>query len=245
MLRCNNELTWELNRYGRTTMTTTTTTTMMTTHFKSFLSYDSREYIKMSLHIVELLSIRSSTFALTRREFQTPDNAQRITDVSFLSHQPPHLSLQPQLLHSGRCRRQKGAPRVRRGRRWRRCEGVDDDDDGGRADFADAELADDAGDVAAAAVARVLARAAIPAGEEGGGGGGGGSTGASGWLSRSLTSCRRRLLSSRRSAACCPLMPPLLFASCTPPLPLPLACQLVVASPLLLRRHPLCLATLP
>jgi hypothetical protein len=133
----------------------------------------------MYLHIVELLSKRSSTFALARKEFQTRDNTQRITDVSFSSHQPPHLLLQPQLLRSRRCRRQKGAPRVRRGRRW----GVDDDD-GGRADFADAEIADDAGDVAAAAVARVLARAAIPVGEEGGGGGGGGgSAGASGWLS--------------------------------------------------------------
>jgi hypothetical protein len=86
----------------------------------------------MYLHIVELLSKRSSTFALTRREFQTPDNTQRITNVSFSSHQPPHLSLQPQLLRSGRCRRQKGALRVRRGRRRRQCEGVDDDD-GGRA----------------------------------------------------------------------------------------------------------------
>ena len=65
------------------------------------------------------------------------------------------------------------APLVRwGGRRRRRCEG-----DGGRADFSDAELADDAGDVAAVAVARDLARgAAIPAGGgEGGGGGGGGS----------------------------------------------------------------------
>ena len=34
MLRCNNELTWELNRYGGTTTATTTT------HFKSFLSYE-------------------------------------------------------------------------------------------------------------------------------------------------------------------------------------------------------------
>ncbi len=71
----------------------------------------------MYLHIVELLSNISSTFALARREFQTPDNTQRNTDVSFSLHQPPHLSLQPQLLHSGRCRCQKGAPRVRRGRR--------------------------------------------------------------------------------------------------------------------------------
>jgi hypothetical protein len=198
----------------------------------------------MYLHIVELLSNISSTFALARREYQTPDNTQRNTDVSFSLHQPPHLSLQPQLLHSGRCRCQKGAPRVRRGRRRRRCEGVDDDD-GGRADFAKAELADDAGDVAAAAVARVLARATIPAGEERGGGGGGGSTGASGWLSRRLTSCRRRLLSSWRSAASCLLTPPLPFASCTPPLPLLLVCQLVVALPLLSCRRRLCLATLP
>ena len=81
-------------------------------------------------------------------------------------HQPPHLSLQPQLLRSRRRRRQKGAPRVRRGRQRRRCEGVDNGD-GGRADIADAELADDVGDVAAAAVARDLARgAAIPAGGE-------------------------------------------------------------------------------
>ncbi len=73
------------------------------------------------------------------------------------------------------------------------CSGVCDDD-GGRADFADAELADNAGDVAAAAVARDLARgAAIPAGGEVGGGGGGGSAGASGWLSWHLTSCRRHL----------------------------------------------------
>ncbi len=198
----------------------------------------------MYLHIVEILSKIFSTFALARREFQTPDNTQRITNVSFSSHQPPHLLLQPQLLRSGRCRRQKGTPHVRLGRRWRRCEGVDDND-GGRADFANAELADDARDVAVATVVRVLERAAILAGEEGGGGGGGGSAGASGWLSRSLTSCRCRLLSSRRSAACCPLMPPLLFASCTPPLPLPLVCQLVVASPLLSCRHPLRLATLP
>ncbi len=50
------------------------------------------------------------------------------------------------------------------GRRRRRCGGVDDGD-GGRADFSDAELADDAGDIATVAVARDLARgAAIPAG---------------------------------------------------------------------------------
>jgi hypothetical protein len=56
--------------------------------------------------------------------------------------------------------------------------------DGGRADFADAELADDAGDVAAAVVLRDLTRgAAIPAGGGGGGGGLGCSAGASGWLS--------------------------------------------------------------
>jgi len=187
----------------------------------------------MYLHVVEILSKRFSTFVLARREFQTPDNTQQITDVSFSSHQPPHLLLLLQLLRSGRCRRQKGTPRVQLGRRRRRCEGVDDED-GGRADFADAELADDARDVAAATVARVLERDAIPAGEEGGGGGGGGSAGASGWLSRSLTSCRRRLLFSRRSAASCPLTPPLPYASCTTPLPLPLVCRLVVASPLLL-----------
>jgi len=41
------------------------------------------------------------------------------------------------------------------------------DDYGGRADFVDAELADDAGDVAATVIARDLARdAAIPAGGE-------------------------------------------------------------------------------
>ncbi len=131
---------------------------------------------------------------------------------------------------------QKGAPRVRRGRRRRRWEGVDNDD-GGRADFADAKLADDAGDVAAAAIARDLARgAAIPAGGEGGGGGGGGSAGASGWLLQSLTSRCRRLSSSLRSAASCPLMPPLPFASCTPPLfasCLPASCHVapVVAPP--------------
>jgi hypothetical protein len=56
-----------------------------------------------------------STFALARREFQTPDNTQRITDVSFSSHQPLHLSLQPQMLRSGRRRRQKGTPCIRRG----------------------------------------------------------------------------------------------------------------------------------
>jgi hypothetical protein len=36
----------------------------------------------MYLHIVELLSKRSSTFAFARREFQIPDNTQRITDVA-------------------------------------------------------------------------------------------------------------------------------------------------------------------
>ena len=41
MLRCKNELTWELNRYGlMMTTTTTRTTTMTKTHFKSFLSYE-------------------------------------------------------------------------------------------------------------------------------------------------------------------------------------------------------------
>jgi hypothetical protein len=63
-----------------------------------------------------------------------------------------------------RRRHQKGAPRVRRGRRQWQCEGVDNNDSR-RVDFADKELADDAGDVAAAtvaaaAVARDLARGA-------------------------------------------------------------------------------------
>ena len=89
----------------------------------------------------------------------------------------------------GRRRRchQKGVPRVQRGRRQWRCEGVENNDSR-RADFADIELADDAGDVAAAAVARDLARgAAITAGGEGGGvgGGGRGSAGASLRLSNS------------------------------------------------------------
>ena len=150
----------------------------------------------------------------------------------------------PRFGSSGRYRHQKGTPRVRWGRRRRQCEGVDDED-GGRADFADAELTDDVREVAAATVARILETAAIPAGEEGGGGGGIGSAGATGWLSRSLTLCRRHLLSSRCAAACCQLTLPLLFASCMPPLSFPLVCQLVVASPLLSRRHPLRLATLP
>jgi len=83
--------------------------------------------------------------------------------------------------------------RVQRGRRLRRCEGVDDDDGG--ADFADAELADDTGDVAAAAVARDLARGAtISAGGEVGGGGGG------------LAGCRDA--SRHAAAASCPLGAP-------------------------------------
>ena len=104
--------------------------------------------------------------------------------------------------------------------------------------YANAELVDDAGDVTATTVARDLPRgAAIPAGTKGGGGGGGGSAGASGWLSRRLTSCRRRLSSSLCSASSCPLTPLLPFASCTPPLPfascLPAGCRVapVVAPP--------------
>jgi len=61
--------------------------------------------------------------------------------------------------------------------------------------------------------------------------------GASGWLSRRLTSCRRRLSSSRHSTSSFLLTPPLPFASCTPPLPfascLPAGCRVapVVAPP--------------
>ena len=162
-------------------------------------------------------------------------------------HQPPHLSLQPQLLCSKRRRRQKGGPRVRRGQRWRRCEGVDDDN-GGRADSADAELADDAGDVAAAAVARdLVSGAAIPAGGGGGGEGLGCSVGASGWFSRCLTSCCRPMqpliLSVLRRLLSADASPPVCLV-CLPSR-LPLVCQLVVASPLLSRRRRLRLATLP
>ena len=138
---------------------------------------------------------------------------------NFLNAPAAAPMLQLQLLCSGRRRRQKGAPHVRRGQQWRRCKGVNNDD-GGRTDFANAELVDDAGDVAAAPVARDLARGAtIPAGGKGGGGRGGGSASASGWLSRCLKLCRRRLSSSRHSAASCPLTHLLLFASCTPTLP--------------------------
>jgi hypothetical protein len=183
--------------------------------------------------------------------FQTPTTHNTTGDVipnhrcQLLDAPAAAPMLQPQLLRSGRRRRQKGAPHVRRGQRRRQCKGVDNDD-GGRTDFADAELADDARDVAAAAVARDLARGAtIPTGGEGGGGRGGGSAGASDWLSRRLKTCRRRLSSSQRSAASCPLTHLLPFASCTPTPRLPLVCQLVVMPPLLSRRRQLRLATLP
>jgi hypothetical protein len=111
-------------------------------------------------------------------------------------------------------------------------------------DFTDAELTEDAGDVAAAAVARDLTRGAtIPAGgeeeeeeEEA--------------LLAPPAGCHD---ASRRAAtASLPLgtppplvrwrLPSRLPLACLPSR-LPLVCQLVVASPLLLRR--LCLTTLP